>query len=181
MKKQKEEGGTILLYGEVSYLRERRGALSTLFRLEVPADIVDEILAQARAELPDECCGLLAGRLPEDAAEAADASERVARAVRRYPLTNAAKSPTEYLSDPASLFAAYREMHQLGLEILAIYHSHPTAPPVPSRRDIERNNYGADVVHLIVSLEGAEPVIRAWRLSAESYAEAEWAVVKSSA
>jgi len=178
MKKQKEEGGTILLYGEVSYLRERRGALSTLFRLEVPADIVEEILVQARAELPDECCGLLAGHLPKSAAE--PAGEPVARAVRRYPLTNAAKSPTEYLSDPASLFAAYREMHQLGLEILAIYHSHPTAPPVPSRRDIERNNYGADVVHLIVSLEGAEPVIMAWRLAAESYAEAEWAVVKSS-
>jgi [CysO sulfur-carrier protein]-S-L-cysteine hydrolase len=173
VKNKKEE--RILLYGEVCYLRERRGALSTLFRLEVPSDIVEEILAQARAELPDECCGLLAGHLAKSAAEVSG----VARTVRRYPLTNAAKSPTEYLSDPASLFAAYREMHQLGLEILAIYHSHPTAPPVPSRRDIERNNYGADVVHLIVSLEGAEPVIRAWRLSAESYAEAEWMVVSS--
>ena len=136
MKKQKEEG--ILLYGEVTYLRERRGPLSTLFRLEVPADILDEILAQARGELPDECCGLLAGRLPkENAAASPGAGEHPARAIRRFPLANAAKSPTEYLSDPASLFAAYREMHQLGLEILAIYHSHPSAPPVPSRRDIE--------------------------------------------
>ncbi len=132
------------------------------------------------AELPDECCGLLAGRLPKEHAAASPGRASARREPSAaYPLANAAKSPTEYLSDPASLFAAYREMHQLGLEILAIYHSHPSAPPVPSRRDIERNNYGADVVHLIVSLEGPDPVMRAWRLSPESYAEAEWAVVKS--
>jgi proteasome lid subunit RPN8/RPN11 len=107
-------------------------------------------------------------------------SLETALVVRRYPLTNQAGSPTEYLSDPDSLFMAYRDMHRLGLDVLAIYHSHPTAEPIPSRKDIERNNYGAEVVHLIISLSAAEPRIRAWRLSPDAYAETDWTVIEPS-
>jgi proteasome lid subunit RPN8/RPN11 len=105
---------------------------------------------------------------------------KTALVVRRYPLTNQAGSPTEYLSDPGSLFAAHRDMRRLGLEVLAIYHSHPTSEPIPSRKDIERNNYGAEVVHLIISLSGAEPRIGAWRLSSDAYAQAHWSVIEAS-
>jgi proteasome lid subunit RPN8/RPN11 len=125
------------------------------------------MLGHARAELPNECCGLLAGALP-------DASEPgVARVVRRYPLVNAAASPREYLSDEQSMFTAVKDMHRLRLDVLAVYHSHPTSEPVPSRTDLERN-YSPGVVNFIISLMSAEPEIRAWWLSDSDYRQAEW-------
>ena len=59
-------------------------------------------------------------------------------------------------------------MRTNGTELLAIYHSHPTSEPVPSRRDVEENTYGESVVHLIVGhleagCRGAGMVARAKR------------------
>ncbi|MFO0823167.1 MAG: Mov34/MPN/PAD-1 family protein, partial [Gemmataceae bacterium] len=59
------------------------------------------------------------------------------------------------------------------LELLAIYHSHPTSAPVPSRRDIERNSYGESVAHVIISLADAATVVKAWWLTPTDYREAE--------
>jgi proteasome lid subunit RPN8/RPN11 len=138
------------------------------------------MVAQAQAELPNECCGLLAGRIMrEDTSllETQDVqaqSRLIGQVMKRYPFVNAAASPVEYYSDARSLLEATRDMRQRGLEILAIYHSHPTTHPVPSRRDLERNCYGADVVHLIISLVTEEPEIRGWRLTENAFFEAEW-------
>jgi len=143
--------------------------LSTPFCLLLTRQLYDEMIAQARAELPNECCGLLAGRIVESG------PARHGLVVRCYPLINAAASPTEYLSEPYSMFAAEKSRRQEQLEFLAVYHSHPTSDPVPSRMDRERN-YSPDVMNLIISLKAAEPVVRAWWLTAEEYREAEWAV-----
>jgi proteasome lid subunit RPN8/RPN11 len=145
--------------------------LSTPFRLLVPRSLFEAVLAQARAELPNECCGLLAGPPVSPA-------EGVGRVVKRYPLVNAAASPREYLSDGRSLFDAVRDLDRLGLVVLAVYHSHPTSAPVPSRADLERS-YSPDVVNLILSLAGEAPQARAWWLGAEGYREAEWEVVET--
>jgi len=128
------------------------------------------MLAQARAELPNECCGLFAGRL--------DAEGRCGKVEQRYPLVNAAASPREYLSEPAGMFAGFKDWRDRGLELLAIYHSHPSSAPIPSRTDLERNCYGPDVIDLIIGLHGAEPVVRAWRLTNDDYREADWEVVE---
>ena len=65
-------------------------------------------------------------------------------------------------------------MRAMGTELLAIYHSHPTSEPIPSRTDLERNYYGSDVVHFIISLKDAEPRMRGWWLGETDYREAEW-------
>jgi proteasome lid subunit RPN8/RPN11 len=130
-------------------------------KLQIPRRLLDEMLAQAVAELPNECCGLLAGR--------------DGWVTHRYPLRNALASPVRYESDPKDLFAAYKDMRRHGTEELAIYHSHPTSDPVPSRTDLERNFYGPAVVHIIISLKDAEPHVRAWRLRQTSYVEVGWA------
>jgi proteasome lid subunit RPN8/RPN11 len=126
---------------------------------------------QAQSELPNECCGLLAGRLDQG----------VGRVTRRYPLVNAAASPTEFESDAKSMFAAEKSRRLDGFEILAIYHSHPRSAPVPSRTDLARN-YSPQVVNLIVSLQTEVPEIRGWWLNADSYREAdvEWLEEKRS-
>jgi proteasome lid subunit RPN8/RPN11 len=142
--------------------------VSTSFRLLLPAQIVEELFAHARAELPNECCGLLVG-IRENG---------VGRVVRRYPLVNALADPKEYLSDGASLCAAFRQMRDAGLTELAFYHSHPTSEPVPSRKDLERNEWGEAVMQFIVSLQGERPVLRGWWLGKETFREAEWEVVE---
>jgi [CysO sulfur-carrier protein]-S-L-cysteine hydrolase len=141
--------------------------LSTPVRLLVPRRIYDEIVAQAHAERPNECCGLLAGRV---------AADGTARVERRYPLVNAAQSPVEFLSDPGSMFDAERDRRARGLEFLGVYHSHPASDPVPSRKDREQS-YSPEVMNLIISLKGTMPTVRAWWLEAETQREAEWQVV----
>lgn len=145
------------------------------FRLLLPRELYEAMLAQAVAELPNECCGLLAGSLQP--AQAGQPRRALAR--RCYPLVNQAASPTEYFARPQDLFHAFRDLHAHGLEHLAIYHSHPTAEPVPSRADLERNYYGPEVMFLILSLKAEPPALRAWWLDESSYREAEWELIES--
>jgi proteasome lid subunit RPN8/RPN11 len=139
--------------------------LSTSFRLLLPRQFYADMVAQAQAELPNECCGLLAGRIANE----------MGRVLRRFPLVNAAASPREFDSEPHSMFAAVKEMRREGLDLLAVYHSHPTSAPDPSRTDLERN-YSPEVMNLIVSLAVAVPEMRAWWLAPEGFKEAqvEW-------
>ena len=123
------------------------------------------MLAHARAELPAECCGLLAGTIENG----------IGHVTQHLPLVNALDSPTEYESEPRSMFAAYKAMRAAGTEVLAVYHSHPTSDPIPSRRDLERS-YSETVVNLIVGLKGGEPDVRAWWLMEGGAMQAEWEV-----
>jgi len=71
------------------------------------------------------------------------------------------------------MFETVREMRRRGIDILAVYHSHPTSAPVPSRTDLERN-YSPDVVNLIITLKDGVPLARAWWLTEKDYREADW-------
>ncbi|MCE9567524.1 MAG: M67 family metallopeptidase [Planctomycetes bacterium] len=133
-------------------------------RLVIPDLLLAEVIEHARRERPLECCGLLAGSIVDG----------VGTVTTRFELNNDAASATEYLSNARDMLFAFRTMRERGLELLAIYHSHPTSEPVPSRRDIERNTYGETAVHVIVGLGAAEPVVRAWWLTETDYREAEW-------
>src|SRR4051812_11159791 len=106
------------------------------------------MIAQAQAERPLECCGLLAGNVvlqpasldPVVGTEGMGVmGTPVAQVTHRYPLANSLASPTEYLSDAKGMFDAVRDMRRLETEIVAVYHSHPTSHPVPSRTDLARN------------------------------------------
>ncbi|MBI1918241.1 MAG: M67 family metallopeptidase [Planctomycetes bacterium] len=137
------------------------------FRLEVPCALYAAMLEQARAELPNECCGLLAGTVEGG----------VGRVVARYPLVNELASPVEFTGEARGQFEACRDMRRQGIEELAVYHSHPTTAPLPSRKDRKRN-YSENVVNLIISLAGPEPVVRGWWLTATDFREAEWKIIE---
>lgn len=129
-------------------------------RLVVPDVLLEEVIAHARRELPNECCGLLAGTID-------------GRVTTRFAITNDAASPTEYATNPRDLLDAFRAMRHAGTEPLAFYHSHPTSAAVPSATDVARNTYGESVVHVIVGLASGEPDVRAWWLTEEGYRPAE--------
>jgi proteasome lid subunit RPN8/RPN11 len=127
------------------------------------------MVVHALSERPNECCGLLAGAVSEGGR---------GEVVVRYPLVNSLASPIEYEADTRGLIQAHRDMRVRGIDVLAVYHSHPTSPAVPSRKDRERN-YSEDVVSVIISLATVLPKVRAWWLTAEDAHEAEWVVVKA--
>src|SRR5437763_12020115 len=102
------------------------------FRLVIPPAVLDAMLAHARAELPNECVGFLAGTI----------ADGVGSVTQCLPLVNEMQSPTEFLTRGESLPAAKRAMREAGAEELAIYHSHPTSAPGPSKKDLERHWYG---------------------------------------
>jgi len=137
-------------------------------RLLIPRPILAAMLAQAVAELPNECCGLLGGSSNVNG---------LMRALSIYPLINAVASPTAYESEPRSMFGAMREFRRIDLDVVAVYHSHPSSPPVPSRTDLARN-YGEGVMNLIISLQTAQPEVRGWWLTATDYREADWECVE---
>jgi proteasome lid subunit RPN8/RPN11 len=143
------------------------------FRLIVPPQVYKEMVAQAVAEQPNECCGLLGG-----AVEICSDGSRVGRVVKRYPLLNEAKSPVAFLSGGKDLFEAVRDMRTSSLDTLAVYHSHPTSPPVPSRHD-RAMNWSTEVVNLIISLVTTPPTAGAWWLTDVEFRKAEWEVMRS--
>ena len=138
-------------------------------QLLLPRQFYTDMIQHAQSELPNECCGLLAGARDGD----------TLRVLARHALVNEVASPTEYLSDPRSMLDADKAMRAAEHEIVAVYHSHPSSEPVPSKKDLERNYYGDTVVHFIVGLAGSEPVVRGWWLTETAFTEATWQIVEA--
>ncbi|WP_216215513.1 Mov34/MPN/PAD-1 family protein [Amycolatopsis aidingensis] len=92
--------------------------------LRIRRDLVDEIVAHARRDHPDEACGVIAGP---------DGSDRPERFI---PMLNAARSPTFYEFDSGDLLRLYREMDANDEVPVVIYHSHTATEAYPSRTDV---------------------------------------------
>ena len=120
--------------------------------LTLRKDHFDEVIRQARTEIPNECCGLIGGH------------EQIAKSI--YPLNNVAANPlVTYEAAPEALFNAQRVMRARAEELLAIYHSHPRAvEPRPSETDV-RLAYYPGAIYLIIALGGGEPIVKAFRIS----------------
>ncbi|GAA5154752.1 M67 family metallopeptidase [Amycolatopsis dongchuanensis] len=92
--------------------------------LRIRRELVEEIVAHARRDHPDEACGVIAGP------EGSDTPERF------IPMLNAARSPTFYEFDSADLLKLYREMDANDEVPVVIYHSHTATEAYPSRTDV---------------------------------------------
>jgi proteasome lid subunit RPN8/RPN11 len=140
------------------------------YTLRLTAAIYEEIVKHAIAELPNECCGILAGNIAGDSATA----------VRRFSLVNAAVNPrVEYLSESRSILAAHKAIREQKLVEVAVYHSHPTSDPIPSRKDRENNPYDDFVMHLILSLKDGQPRLSGWWIRQDEFSEGRWEIVES--
>ena len=115
----------------------------------LPRAIADEIVAHARAGLPNEACGLLGGR---------DGT-----VTRFIPTRSAEPSPFWYRIDPTDQLHAFLAIEDADEEVVAVYHSHVQSPAFPSRTDVERASW-PDVAYLIVSLASEPPDLKAFTL-----------------
>jgi proteasome lid subunit RPN8/RPN11 len=120
--------------------------------LRLPRTLVNTILTQAQHSPENEVCGLIGGRNGQ--------------AEHCYPIDNTALDQARrYRMDPKEQIDAMRNMRENGEELIAIYHSHPHAPALPSATDLAEAAY-ADAAYLIVSLNTVGVLeITAFRIS----------------
>jgi proteasome lid subunit RPN8/RPN11 len=109
-----------------------------MLKLKIPDNIFEQMLQQAKAQVPIEACGILAGR--------------DGQVERLYKMTNADQSSDHFIMVPEEQFKVVKDIRAAGLEMLAIYHSHPETPARPSGEDI-RLALTPDVIYVIVSLQ----------------------------
>ncbi len=109
--------------------------------MRIPPALADEIVAHAREDLPNECCGMVGG------------SDEEARTL--YRAENAEASPLRYSIDSKEQFRLMREIEGAGEELAAIYHSHTKSPAYPSQTDVNLAGW-PEAVYLIVSLADAD-------------------------
>lgn len=129
--------------------------------IELTAEIRAALIGHARAEYPNEMCGLIIGDRP---------AGEGGRALRFEPTRNKAASPYRYEIDPGDLLRLTIATDEADEVFWGIVHSHTHTPAVPSPTDVGLAFY-PDSLYLLVSLADdqadpatGQPGIRAWRI-----------------
>jgi proteasome lid subunit RPN8/RPN11 len=116
----------------------------------IPAAMRDEIVAHARAGLPNEACGIIAGQGD--------------RAERFFPAQPDEPSPYYYRIESRDQIRIMNEIDDAGLDLIGIYHSHVSSPAYPSRTDAEQA-FWPDATYVIVSLAGGGAELKGYRIA----------------
>jgi len=118
--------------------------------MRIARELYDQIVAHARAEAPDECCGLVATD--------GDQVVSVHAAVNKH------ASSLRFEIDEPDQIRIWREIDEAGHEIGAIYHSHTRTPPEPSQTDINGADRWPGSLWIIVGLANGDPDVRTWAI-----------------
>lgn len=120
--------------------------------LVITTDLVDAMVAHARADHPDEACGIIAGPEGSDRPE------------RHVAMINAERSPTFYRFDSGEQLRLWREMDDADEAPVVIYHSHTATEAYPSRTDISFASEPDAHYVLISTRDPAEHELRSYRI-----------------
>ncbi|HEY2054542.1 MAG TPA: M67 family metallopeptidase [Solirubrobacterales bacterium] len=127
--------------------------------MKISQELVDEMVAHAREDLPNECCGLVGGK------------DGVATKVVR--VVNAAATPLRYEMDSQGQLNALNEIEADG-ELLAIYHSHTKSAAYPSQTDVNQAQNWPEPIYVIISLaDSVNPDVQGFHLADLKIADAE--------
>ena len=136
--------------------------------VRLPRALADAIVRQARAEYPNEACGVVAGT-----ADAADGG----LALRYEACRNEAASPYRYAIHPDDAFRVVVGIDDANESVWGIVHSHVRSPAVPSLTDVGLATF-PDALYVLVSLapdeadpSTGEPSLRAWRIVGDAIFE----------
>ena len=116
----------------------------------IPQNIIDELIAQAQKDAPDESCGYLLGTADGNVTE-------------NYWMENIDHSSEHFSFAPKDQFTALRYAREKGLKILANWHSHPASPSRPSQEDLRLAN-DPTIRYAILSLLDGEPKLNSFKI-----------------
>jgi [CysO sulfur-carrier protein]-S-L-cysteine hydrolase len=119
--------------------------------MRIGRELYDQIVAHARAEAPNECCGVVA-------------TNGGGSALQVFPATNKFASPLRFEIDEHDLIRIWRAIDEQDLELGAIYHSHTRTAPEPSQTDINGAAQWPGALWVIVGLAAEEPDVRTWAI-----------------
>lgn len=136
--------------------------------VQIKQEFVDEMVAHAKADLPNECCGILAG--PDG------------KVMKAYRMSNVEASPYRFSMDPMELVKVDSEAGEKDWELLAIYHSHTGSEAYPSDTDVRiaKGTAGLwpDVRYVLVSLMDMDnPSVRIFEITDGTVTEEPFEVV----
>ncbi len=128
--------------------------------MRIAQSLIDEMVAHAREDLPNECCGMVGGKDGE------------ATVVHR--VVNAAATPLRYEMDPQGQYNALKSIEDDGGELLAIYHSHTKSAAYPSQTDVNQAVAWPEQIYVIISLADPDaPDVKAYLLKDLKIADVE--------
>jgi [CysO sulfur-carrier protein]-S-L-cysteine hydrolase len=119
--------------------------------MRISQDLIDEMVAHARDDVPNECCGMIEGVDGE--------------AIAVHRIANEAASPLRYEMESGERYRAWKAIEDAGNEFLAIYHSHTKSAAYPSQTDVNQAQNWPDQIYVIVSLADEDaPEVKAYLL-----------------
>mgnify|MGYP001441295458 CR=1 FL=1 len=121
--------------------------------LKIPEKIMTELIRHAKDHLPSESCGYLAGE-----------NNEVKKLIK---MTNMDDLPDHFTFDPKEQFAALKLARNEGLQLISVYHSHPSSAARPSEEDLKLLK-DPNMIYVIVSLETPAGDVKAYQISGEN-------------
>ena len=115
----------------------------------IKKSVLNTMINHCQQESSYEACGLLSG--------IREKNETL------WKMRNIERTPTSFAMDVKQMSQVFKRMKKQGEEWTGIYHSHPTAPPIPSRNDIVNFHY-PEVAYFIVSLTFGKPNVKCYRI-----------------
>jgi proteasome lid subunit RPN8/RPN11 len=130
----------------------------------IASELLEELLAHARAEYDAECCGMIA--CDQRAGAQAKRAVRVRRAANvfagRKDAAGNDAGRKRFEIHGNDVYAFWKECEDSGLELGAIYHSHTHTEPYPSQTDVNFAAKWPGVEWVIVGLGGEQPDVRSY-------------------
>ena len=123
--------------------------------MKIEQHVIEELIAQALQDAPNESCGYLLGTPSDDTVGSL--------VTENYPMENIDHSPEHFSFAPKDQFAALKYARGKGLKILANWHSHPASPSRPSQEDLRLAN-DPTIRYAILSLLDGEPRLNSFKI-----------------
>ena len=130
--------------------------------MKIPQNVIDELIAQAQKDAPNESCGYLLGSLTPNPSPKGE-GDFEALVTENYWMENIDHSSEHFSFAPKDQFAALRYAREHGLTILANWHSHPASPSRPSQEDLRLAN-DPTIRYAILSLLDGEPKLNSFKI-----------------
>lgn len=129
--------------------------------IHISEELVKQIQLEGEEKYPEECCGIIFGKLENEKEKMAEAIEPVANSFE------SSETYHRFMIPPEIMMKAELKARKQGIDIVGFYHSHPNQPSIPSEYD---RSHGLPVYSYIITsvVEGKAKDVRSWELKADN-------------